>query len=319
MSHSSSSRRPRRTLVVRCALGAALASGLLAGPAQADIPHSVTGVYSGCYVTGGGSAAGRLRVIDAEAGGVCPAGEDLVEWNEAGIVWRGAWNNATAYKKGDAVSNNGNSYIAINDNIGVPPSNTANWNVLAKKGAAGATGPQGPQGPTGATGATGPQGPTGPAGAQGPQGLTGPQGPQGLQGPQGPAGPAGPKGFASTFSSTVVTGTEHYPVTPSFVAPANMTCLVTSSVQFNDSTPPVAGSPGTFLRNSVRRNGVDSEDGQFGHYFVSNGLIGRQASLTRSTVIAISAGQTIQFGVYLGAPSHFDGATLYATTAYHCT
>lgn len=319
MSRCSPSRPARRLPGLPCHLLAALAGSLLAGPALADIPHSLTGVYSGCYVTGAGSAAGRLRVIDAEAGGVCPAGEDLIEWNEAGIVWRGAWNNATAYKKGDAVSNSGNSYIAITDNIGVPPTNTANWNVLAKKGAAGATGPQGPQGLAGPTGPQGPQGPTGAQGLTGPQGPQGLQGVQGPQGPQGPAGPAGPKGFSSSSSLTVATATEHYPVTPAFVAPANMTCLVTSSVQFFDNTPPPAGAPGTYLRNSVRRNGVDAEDLLFGQYFVSNGIAGRQPSMTRSSVISISAGQTIQFGVFLGFPSPFDGATMYASTAYLCS
>lgn len=101
---------------------------------------------------------------------------------QEGLVWRGAWNNATVYVVDDAVSLNGTSYIAVAGNTNSQPP-SADWNTLAAKGdagATGATGAQGPTGATGATGATGPQGPAGSAGSTGATGSTGPQGPEGL-------------------------------------------------------------------------------------------------------------------------------------------
>ena len=306
-----SDHHPEHHPVMRACLQA-LFTTVLAGPAMAAIPDSTTGVYTGCYVNAG-SAAGKLRVIDAEGGAVCPGGETQVEWNEAGIVWKGNWNNATAYLKGDAVAYQGSSYIALVDNVGVPPTNVANWGVLAKKGNNGAAGPAGPQGPQGLTG---PQGPAGPAGNVGP---AGPQGPQGVQGPQGPAGPSGPKGWASSSGIAVNGAISFYPVTVAFVAPANANCLVTSSVQMSDATPPPVGPTGTFFRNAVKRNGVDAEDGQFGHYLTSLGVAGVQPDITRTSLISVTAGQTVQFGVYLGSPTTWAGATMFASTTYLCS
>lgn len=101
-----------------------------------------------------------------------------------GMIWRGAWNSATAYAINDVVYSDGWSFICIVANSNSYPHsyNGTRWNLVASKGD---TGPQGPQGPTGATG---PQGNTGATGSQGPQG---PQGWTGSQGPQGPQGPAG--------------------------------------------------------------------------------------------------------------------------------
>lgn len=295
------------------AMGAAM---LAAAPAHAAIPDSATAVYTGCYVNTG-STAGRLRVIDAQAGATCPAGETEVEWNERGINWQGAWNVTTPYKKNDAVAYQGSSYIALLDNTGVTPTNTTNWGKLAAKGAAGATGATGPAGPAGAQGPTGPAGPIGPQGPQGVQGIAG------AAGPQGPAGPAGPKGSNTGAVIATLLGTgasEFVMATPAFVAPANATCLVTSSIQIEDFTPPVAGITATYFRNAVNRNGVDSDDGVYGHYIYSTGTNGKQPSMTRSSVISISAGQTIRFGAFLGnVITAFATATVEVQTSYICS
>jgi hypothetical protein len=76
---------------------------------------------------------------------------------------------------GDAVSENGTSYIALTSSVNVDPEtdvagSRSAWSVLAAKGATGAQGVQGATGSTGATGDTGAAGPTGPAGAAGPAG-----------------------------------------------------------------------------------------------------------------------------------------------------
>ncbi len=111
-------------------------------------------------------------------------------------TFKSAWSGSATYAIGDAVNENGSSYIALVANTGIDPatdvaSSGGHWAVLALKGNTGATGPVGPQGPIGNTG---PQGPIGLTGPQGPVGLTGPQGPTGSTGPQGPIGNTGAQG-----------------------------------------------------------------------------------------------------------------------------
>lgn len=55
-----------------------------------------------------------------------------------GIEWRGAWDGAVAYRKDDAVSYRGGSYIALKPSTGEPPTNAEFWGVLSAKGADGA-------------------------------------------------------------------------------------------------------------------------------------------------------------------------------------
>ena len=89
---------------------------------------------------------------------------------------KGEYSSTTAYKALNIVSQNGNSYVAIQDTQGNPPTNTTYWQLLSQRGE---QGPQGIQGPAG------PQGEQGPVGPQGPPGETGPQGPQGEKGDAG--------------------------------------------------------------------------------------------------------------------------------------
>lgn len=89
---------------------------------------------------------------------------------------KGEYNPSTAYKALNIVSQNGSSYVAIQDTQGNPPTNTTYWQLLAQRGEQGKQGVQGPQGP---------RGEQGPAGPQGPPGETGPQGPQGEKGDAG--------------------------------------------------------------------------------------------------------------------------------------
>lgn len=89
---------------------------------------------------------------------------------------KGEYDPNTAYKALNIVSQNGSSYVAIQDTQGNPPTNTTYWKLLSQRGEQGAQGIQGPAGP---------QGEQGPVGPQGPPGETGPQGPQGEKGDAG--------------------------------------------------------------------------------------------------------------------------------------
>jgi collagen type VII alpha len=139
-----------------------------------------------------------------------------------GLAFKGAWMPGTAYATNDAVTHDGEAWLALQDSRGMVPSATADkaWARLSGRGAmgpagsagpAGPPGPQDPEGPAGALGPTGsagpvgspgPLGPVGPPGPVGPEGLVGPHGPQGLLGPRGPAGMT----FQGRWSATAAYG-----------------------------------------------------------------------------------------------------------------
>lgn len=206
-------------------------------------------------------------------------------------------------------------------------------------GAAGAQGPKGDAGeagPRGETGADGKAGPTGPQGEAGPRGETGspgfpgspgsrgPTGATGPAGPQGPAGPGGVTGGRSTSQSTQVfnlgaNGSQAIFVTPSFTAERAMSCLVIATIQIVDSSPPAAGGTSTFFKIGIRRNNATADDERDDQVLVSSGAPGRQPSATRSSVFSVSAGQSIEFAVFLKAPSPWAGATALTQASYFCS
>ena len=102
---------------------------------------------------------------------------------------KGAWVANTAYVNSaqyiDIVTQGGNTYACKTGHTSSSAFDSANWTLIAQKGATGATGPQGEKG---ATGATGPQGPKGDIGATGPQGVKGDTGAAGAKGATGATG-----------------------------------------------------------------------------------------------------------------------------------
>lgn len=78
----------------------------------------------------------------------------------AGMIWRGAWNNTTAYVVNDVVSDTDasgivSSYICTVNNTGMQPYLTpAKWDLVAKGGAKGATGDPGANGTPGTPGSS---------------------------------------------------------------------------------------------------------------------------------------------------------------------
>jgi hypothetical protein len=104
------------------AIGFGLAAAIFAaiGVAYAAIPHSSTGVITGCV----GYLTGATRIIDSETGAECRPWERTVEWNQVGQTG---------------------------------PTGPAGPQGI--QGPTGDTGPQGIQGLTGAVGPAGPIGP----------------------------------------------------------------------------------------------------------------------------------------------------------------
>ncbi len=143
-------------------------------------------------------------ILRAAAQAAASAAQSAEEAQAAKIIWRGAWDAATAYAASDAVSRGGSAYICRQDNINQTPPNAVYWDLLAAKGDTGDTGPTGAKGDTGAAGPTGAKGDTGAAGPTGAKGDTGDTGPTGAKGDTGAAGPTGPAGLTwrSNWSSS---------------------------------------------------------------------------------------------------------------------
>jgi len=157
--------------------------------------------------------------------------------------------------------------------------------------------------------------------AKGVPGAKGATGATGAAGAPGAPGPSGPKGSNSSSSDTTLTANDYYDfATPEFTATADATCMVTSTVQLYASTALPAGTTNLFVRNAVSRNGTATNDVVYGFYLVSNGLVGRQAAMTRSSVMGIKAGEKIQFGAYVGGASGSAvGDDVAVQTAYFCS
>ena len=65
------------------------------------------------------------------------------------IVFKGEYNSTTNYEKLDIVSYNGSSYACLKDCVGVIPTDTTYWQLVAQKGEQGEQGIQGIQGEQG--------------------------------------------------------------------------------------------------------------------------------------------------------------------------
>lgn len=157
-------------------------------------------------------------------------------------------------------------------------------------------GRNGQRGATGQSGAAGPQGATGSQGAAGPQGVTG---------PQGPAGP-GLMAYASNKGGCALEnelGNFCYPSSPSsgsFTASANGTCLVSASAQIEEVSGVTSNGP--FFRIAIKEGATEKNDGLYGHYFEGSAGV-ESIDLSRTMQVAVSAGNTYEFGAYFGAPT----------------
>jgi hypothetical protein len=113
------------------------------GTAIAAIPSTAAGTFTGCV----SKRTGALRVIDAQAGKACAAGETTISWSK-GYRYRGAWSPAARYSVLDVVTCGGSSYLARTASANkVPSASPASWGLLAARGAPGPSGPRGPAGP----------------------------------------------------------------------------------------------------------------------------------------------------------------------------
>ena len=132
-------------------------------------------------------------------------------------------------------------------------------------------------------------------------------------------------GFKRVSASGGLTSTtDNYYLAPAFTATLTGRCLVIASTQVTRSTS--TGDRGPFYRLAIKRgSAIPANDGQFGHYFApiwGNGSSLVSPDLTRTFVYNVTAGEVIQFGVYLGFPPATwtgTGTSVDAKISYFCS
>ena len=181
------------TVTSQGATGATGATGAVGavGPTGATGAQGIAGVAGPMGAIGATGAVGAVGPTGATgAQGISGA----TGATGPPVSFHGTWVNSTVYAVGDAVFENGTSYIALTSNFNVDPAIDvagagSTWSVLAAQGATGAVGAQG------ATGAQGIQGVAGATGATGAIGATG------VTGPTGTTGATGTIGTVTTWAS----------------------------------------------------------------------------------------------------------------------
>ena len=95
------------------------------------------------------------------------------------VLFKGEYEPTTNYEKLDIVSYNGSSYACLKESVGVLPTDTNYWQLVAEKGEQGIQGIQGIQGERGLQGEQGIQGVAGENGKDGVDGKDGANGQDG--------------------------------------------------------------------------------------------------------------------------------------------
>ena len=89
---------------------------------------------------GEGIASVIKPVTDKLSARVAALEARLAEVEGKGIAYRGVWQKAEGYKRGDAVTSAGSLWIATKDQpLDVPGARAADWQLAVKRGADGGT------------------------------------------------------------------------------------------------------------------------------------------------------------------------------------
>jgi YVTN family beta-propeller protein len=125
-------RRIVRSRVGVVALALVVGLGVAGGVGWAAIPNSASKQITACYPSSG-TNRGVLSVVDAQAGGTCPAGDATISWQQNGLRWAGAWSPTTAYYANDLVSYGVTRqvFVALTPSTGQRPASAGlYWRVL---------------------------------------------------------------------------------------------------------------------------------------------------------------------------------------------
>lgn len=98
--------------------------------------------------------ASRIYSVSSDGSGAIQVLQDIVSLGQ-NIAPQGAYNATRQYLRGNIVSYNGASYMAVMDTRGNVPPNTSYWQLISERGSQGVQGVQGIQGVQGEKGETG--------------------------------------------------------------------------------------------------------------------------------------------------------------------
>ncbi len=116
----------------------------------------------------------------------------------------------------------------------------------------------------------------------------------------GSGGGAITRAYANYATSTLSTSTVYLYAVPAFTPTAAETCHVTADMTINAATANTGMGP--FFRIAVQTNGTDGNDNQFGFY-PGELATNNRASMSRSTILTLSASTSYRFGCYFGGVS----------------
>ena len=106
--------------------GADGAQGAAASIAVGTVTTTTAGTNA--TVTNAGNSGSATFNFTIPRGDTGPSGD---------ITWKGGWNASTAYGVNESVFYSGSSYVCIQANTNVVPTNTSYWNIMARAGAEG--------------------------------------------------------------------------------------------------------------------------------------------------------------------------------------
>ncbi len=201
--------------------GSSWAPGTVAGAPGPQGPQGPAGPAGPTGATGSQGPMGLPGIAGPQGatGATGPAGPQGPP-----AAFKGAWSSSASYAPGDAVSENGSSYVALTASTALDPAadvagSGGHWAVLALQGAQGPQGLQGIQGIPGIQGLAGPAGATGATGPQGLQGLQGPTGRKARRSPSGGPGAAAPPTPSVTPSPREARATSPSRATSTWIPP----------------------------------------------------------------------------------------------------
>ncbi len=132
----------------------------------------------------------------------------------------------------------------------------------------------------------------------------------------GSGGGAITRAYANYATSTLSTSTVYLYAVPAFTPTAAETCHVTADMTINAATANTGMGP--FFRIAVQTNGTDGNDNQFGFY-PGELATNNRASMSRSTILTLSASTSYRFGCYFGGVSgDWLSDSVYCRITYIC-
>jgi hypothetical protein len=209
-----------------------------------------------------------------------------------GFDYTGEWYVNTSYQVNDVVTYDGQSYVALIDNVAKQPSIWPSvWQVFSAAGSSGTSGTSGTSGSSGSSGTSGSNGSSGTSGSNGSSGTSGSSGSNGSSGTSGSSGSDGSSGTSGSSGSSGTAGS-------SGTSGSNGS----SGTSGSNGSSGTSGSDGLVGSNgSSGTSGSDGSSGTSGSSGVSPSVVGFITTGSISTTQAITGSLILPDTIISGA------------------